>query len=242
MPRSFRKPADLSDSLHHRLNMYALAASTAGVGLLSLAQPAEAGIVYTPANKGIPRCTYHLKQCFKLDLNHDGKADFYIGVDQSTYRSVSNILLWAGPAAQGNQVAGFESSASYFGQIAYALRAGQRIGPDLRFSGGLMAGRFRPKGHRSGNCVGDWNNVTKQYLGLRFHIGDHQPHYGWARLDASCARRGHVGEKGLLTGYAYETTPNKPIIAGKTKGPDVITVDPSSLGRLAQGSAGRSGK
>jgi hypothetical protein len=42
-----------------------------------------------------------------------------------------------------------------------------------------------------------------------------------------------------LTGYAYETVPNKPIIAGKTKGPDVITVQPDtapgSLGRLALG-------
>jgi hypothetical protein len=33
-----------------------------------------------------------------------------------------------------------------------------------------------------------------------------------------------------LTGYAYETIPNKPIITGKTKGPDVITLDPATLG------------
>jgi hypothetical protein len=45
-----------------------------------------------------------------------------------------------------------------------------------------------------------------------------------------------------LTGYAYETVPNKPIIAGKTKGPDVITLEPGSLGRLAQGSPGHLGK
>ena len=45
-----------------------------------------------------------------------------------------------------------------------------------------------------------------------------------------------------LTGYAYETVPNKPIIAGKTKGPDVITAQPGGLGRLAQGSVGRVGK
>ncbi len=39
-----RTPSRLSDSLHHRLNMYALAASAAGVGVLALAQPAEAEI------------------------------------------------------------------------------------------------------------------------------------------------------------------------------------------------------
>jgi hypothetical protein len=42
-----------------------------------------------------------------------------------------------------------------------------------------------------------------------------------------------------LTGYAYETIPNKPIIAGKTKGPDVFTVQPGSLGHLARGASSR---
>jgi hypothetical protein len=66
---------------------------------------------------------------------------------------------------------------------------------------------------------------------------------------------GHV--KGLLTGYAYETIPNKPIITGKTKGPDDGANDdpgpgasvanpipeipqPASLGALAMGSSGLS--
>jgi hypothetical protein len=40
---------------------------------------------------------------------------------------------------------------------------------------------------------------------------------------------------GTLTGYAYETIPNKPIIAGKITGPDVITLEPGSLGWLALG-------
>ena len=40
-------------------------------------------------------------------------------------------------------------------------------------------------------------------------------------------------------GFAYETIPNKPIVAGRTKGPDVVTVQPDTtsgtLGRLALG-------
>jgi len=48
-PRS-RKALSLSDSLHKQLNMYALAASAAGVGALALAVPAEAKIVYTPVH------------------------------------------------------------------------------------------------------------------------------------------------------------------------------------------------
>jgi hypothetical protein len=46
-----RKTANFSRSIHQQLNMYALAAGAAGVGVLALAQPAEAKIVYT-ANRG----------------------------------------------------------------------------------------------------------------------------------------------------------------------------------------------
>jgi hypothetical protein len=40
---------------------------------------------------------------------------------------------------------------------------------------------------------------------------------------------------GTLTGYAYETIPNKGIITGKTKGQDTIMVQPDMLGGLARG-------
>ncbi len=71
-----------------------------------------------------------------------------------------------------------------------------------------------------------------------------QLHYGWARLNESCNQSGHVGTgaKTLLTGYAYETIPDKPIVTGQTEGSDAITVQPASLGRLAQGAAGRIGR
>jgi hypothetical protein len=51
MKRSFRprKSANLSDSVQQQLNKYSLAAAAAGVGLV-LGQPAEAKIVYTPAD------------------------------------------------------------------------------------------------------------------------------------------------------------------------------------------------
>ena len=45
-----RKTANLSESIHQQLTMYALAASAAGVGALGLGQTAQAKIVYTPAN------------------------------------------------------------------------------------------------------------------------------------------------------------------------------------------------
>jgi hypothetical protein len=50
-----RKTAKLSESVHHQLNMYALAATAAGVGMLAFVQPSEAEIVYTPSHLAIKR-------------------------------------------------------------------------------------------------------------------------------------------------------------------------------------------
>jgi hypothetical protein len=71
MKRISRKPSNLSESLHRQLNMYALAASAAGVSLLALTQPAEARIVYTHVHRRLP-----INRISPLDLNHDGQRDF----------------------------------------------------------------------------------------------------------------------------------------------------------------------
>jgi hypothetical protein len=65
---------------------------------------------------------------------------------------------------------------------------------------------------------------------------DGQVHYGWARLNVARPQVG--GIQATVTGYAYETIPNKPIITGKTKEPDVITLKSATLGHLAQGASG----
>ena len=67
-----RKTATLSDSVHHQLSIYALAAGAASVGMLALAKPAEGKIVYTPANVVIG---YGGVPSYQLDLNHDKKTD-----------------------------------------------------------------------------------------------------------------------------------------------------------------------
>jgi hypothetical protein len=70
-------------------------------------------------------------------------------------------------------------------------------------------------------------------------------HFGWARFITHSAP--HPSAE--LTGYAYETIPGKPIIAGATKGPDdgeptasftMHTPVPATLGTLAMGAPGLS--
>jgi hypothetical protein len=99
-----------------------------------------------------------------------------------------------------------------------------------------------------GNWLNGGKGVKNRYLGLKFKINGHF-HFGWARLTVTIVKTVLTA---TLTGYAYETIPNKSIIAGKTRGPDdasveasnkaltVLTPIPATLGALALGSPGLS--
>jgi hypothetical protein len=90
---------------------------------------------------------------------------------------------------------------------------------------------------------GPWVKATNRYLGLKFLING-QVHFGWARLTVSKQFR-HV----VLTGYAYETIPNKALRAGQTSEPAATEASKTtplpdfvpqlpSLGLLASGAEG----
>lgn len=234
MKRTSRQPSKLSESLHRQLNSYALAASTAGVGLLALGQSAEARVVYTPAHKRLP-----INKNFYLDLNHDGVNDFQLLLASSNRTSGFTRALsvrWTTKTQSQNQIYSVLSGGVL---CAAALPEGKRVGPSRGFNNRLnaagMFGVFSNPDCTSYWKYGPWLNVKGQaYLGVRFAIKG-KVHYGWARI-------GHISPnkpvKALLTGYAYETIPNKAIIAGKTSGSDVV-VDPATLGHLAAGSSGR---
>ena len=189
--------------------------------MLALAQPAEARIIYTAAHVVIDEnyAVYH------LDLNHDGATDFVLSLSASCDNFCGSRLLATGQAGNG---------AEGENEYAAALHRGAHIGPKRHFApfNALVTHTFTPSGvwYRS---RGPWRNVTNRYIGLKFVIKG-RIHYGWARMDV---RRKAQHLTGTLTGYAYQTVPIKPIIAGETKGSDVIAVQPASLGHLAAGVA-----
>jgi hypothetical protein len=233
-PSGLRNTAERSESVLHQLNMYALAAGAAGVSVLVLCQTSQAKIVYTPTH-----LTIGLHDSYKLDLNHDGIADFTI-LNTSYHNTSTWFYRLSEKAAQGNAVV-----ASSRGQqeLAEALYHGARIpaGHVFYHKPALLASAvYNPGGTFSG---GNWVNVSGRYLGLRFTIKT-QTHYGWARLSVQVSG---TTVTGTLTGYAYETIANKPIIAGRTKGPDdgeptasfsTPTSEPATLGALAMGAPG----
>lgn len=197
------KPLRLSHALHAQLNMYAIAASAAGVGVLALAQPATAKVVYTPVHQIIGA-----NGVYNLNLNHDRTVDFLI--QQWNYQNwSSNNQLLADPAV-GNGVMGKE-------YIASALASGASIGPNQTFIAGESNGEVMLSVTHTTTggpsfVHGPWANVRNRYLGLKFQISG-ETHYGWARLSV---RRQQFHFTALLTGYAYETEPNTAIKAGQT--------------------------
>jgi hypothetical protein len=227
-----RVPSQISESLHRRLNAYALAASAAGVGVLALAQRAEARIVYTPKHVD---CTYrcyvnltgHQKEPFQLYSFHDNSG---------TSARWSALMVYGRHSATSLGIVAYHAQRRRY---AAALRAGVSVGPDKHMNVGPLIMWSNFLDILGTYYYGAWANggkgVKNRYLGLVFNLGK-APHYGWARLTTvhSYGRRAfHT----TLTGYAYETIPNKPIIAGKTKGPDVVTVQPTTLGHLAAGAS-----
>jgi hypothetical protein len=244
-----RFAARLQTKLDKTLVAYANAATAAGVGILALSCPAGAKIIYTHVHQQIP-----LNKTFSLDLNHDGIADFAFSNTKGTTSFGGGwAFLTIFPTKSANRIWGDKTGDNGFFRYASALAAGAQVGPNQQLSPGnkLMAQSSSNPGHRrqpSQSCEGLWGNQTNRYLGLKFMIKG-KAHYGWARLTVSCS---NTTVTATLTGYAYETIPNKPIIAGKTKGPDddsnveqpqaAVFASPApelaTLALLAQGASG----
>ena len=179
-----------------------------------------------------------------IDLNRDGVKDFLL----RTSFYVGNTGLEVGLDAAGyhnanNVVAGRRFSRSgYFLSAASALPAGARIGPRGNFSVRFpfMAVELFARGDGSqysdmGPWAGKGKGVKDRYLGLKFVV-DGEVHYGRARVSVTLGHHRQFDDvRGTLTGYAYETVPDKSIIAGQITGPDVIRVQPETLGSLARG-------
>jgi len=215
----------LSSLSEHRLRGYTVAATAAGVGALCLTQPAEAKIVYTPANVKIVQNG----GLIGFDLNHDGVADF--GLSNRIDASSGGLFLKVVPKIQANEV--WKASGTFFSSAtcAAALSKGTKVGSNGRFGLDFPSGKFMAISNHNYYRACPWANVKQAYLGLKFAIKG-KTHFGWARVKVSIGR----SITATLTGYAYETIPGKPIIAGATKGPDEQA---GSLGTLAAGAVGR---
>src|ERR1700676_1218168 len=121
------KIANLSWTLDHRLNLYSLAASAAGVSLLALVSPAQARIVFPPAHI---KLTPNHK--LSIDFNHDGVKDFEF-LDQA---AGSSDFLEIKALQTGNALAQANTDCNPSVGVA-ALKAGVLIGKGQTFSNNI---------------------------------------------------------------------------------------------------------
>jgi hypothetical protein len=250
---SRKTASNLSESVHQQINKYALAASAAGVGMLALAQSAEAKIIYTHANVHIG-----INRHYNLDLNHDGIVDFTIGNGLNGNGKCSTFAgVGVGPTAK--RVNGVVAGRGLWQHYPFALSQGVKIGAGGNswwgWGGGGAMAKYNHYRNSQGVCtnfsIGRWINATDRYLGLKFGIHG-KTHYGWARLTVHRSGRSFVAH---LTGYAYENITGKSILAGQTHGTanqsdeesfgagtsvmrPIDPPQPASLGTLALGAQG----
>jgi hypothetical protein len=186
----------LAQALHRDLAAYAIAASAAGVSMMALLQPSEAQIIYTPTNK-----TISSGEKLLIDFNHDGVTDLVVREFQcSLGTGFGADSLQAVPQRGGGGVVS--------GSHAAALPMGSKIGGSRGFYNrpAFMA-IFTFYGVY---YFGSWAFAPTSYLGAKFSI-DGEVHYGWARLKVLHTYRNITAN---LTGFAYETQPDRPIGAG----------------------------
>lgn len=262
-----RRRSDLPIPLNKKLFAYVAAASAgcAGLSMVALPQAADAEVVYTPANTPLS-----VNTPVPLDLNNDGVIDFTLSNHYSFTGSatscfipcLTHAVLKVGPAQAGNGV--WALSSAVFSHRHVPPRPENKPTKKTEVvvpaPWGIYVAKERPfkdttlpmdyfrhyltfSGRYSTQSVGPWGKGKRfagSYAGFKFIING-EVHYGWARIEV---HSDHSKITATLTGYAYETVPNRGIVTGLTHGPDESasnasgTTDPASLGRLAKGASG----
>jgi hypothetical protein len=273
-----RKPTTLNTNLNKGLISYVAAACAAGGAMLAGATPAEGEVVYTPTNtpivKGSP-VSLDLNHDgvidFVLSMYDNGNA-----LARRPSCSVCTFgehgSLKASPQQAGNEIWGVSSSVlphssrsaspkrrlkkptNPVKEAAAAVEWGVVVGngPGRSFQSQALAMDSSNSFYYFGgggtiNSFGPWGKGrrgTGPYLGFKFLI-DGEVHYGWARVNV---KGNFLDLSATLTGYAYETVANRPILTGFTNGSADTSSDASqqaqppvtgSLGQLAIGASGR---
>lgn len=214
------EPQNLAPPLAKRLLTYA---AMAGAAVATTSAPALAEIVYTPAHKNVDMDFY-------LDLNHDGLGDFHIHSYYLSGFASLNVI----PMVKGNKIAAVHHECGFRGESTAAapLPLGAVIGPNSPFQANAQCMIHEIE---SSAPTGPWLGAQDHYLGLEFLI-DGQRHFGWARMSVQYVECYPC--IGRVLGYAYETIPNKAIIAGDEGHSEKASTEPRMLGALALGFRG----
>ena len=134
---------------------------------------------------------------YDLDLNNDQNVDFTVRSNGDAEWGAEWLEISSNPT-NGH---GIWSVAEW--HTAFPLNSGVEI---------FKTAYYRTTSYfKIDECFGcnySWKDKLDKYLGLRFII-DGKTHYGWVRLDITSFTQW------VIKDYAYNATPNKPILAGQ---------------------------
>ena len=227
-----------SNHLSRQVGLYSLAAAVAGVSMLALAEPAAAEVVITKKTIPIPMVPYGTEGPVTISMADNGINDFGFTLYNlaNSLLSVRGLLVWGVSDNDGVIVAG-----SFYPR-AVPLARGAKIGPSANFfslsrsQDFIEATRIYSTGGKG--IRGYWTDSKDRYLGVRFPIHG-ETHYGWIRLTVTTNSRLHGPfMSAKVTAYAYETIPNKPILAGTAERPTAEVQAPEKIQRQAEPSLG----
>lgn len=160
-------------------------------------------------------------ETYNLDLNGDGTADVQFFQSHSFHYTNKNGFFLKNNASFAGTIRLFHSGGSTVFPLGFpsVINAGSKIGSDRSWGSysALKSGTFEDNCILAGSSysgiyrIGDWRiGETDKFIGLRIKSGSGY-NYGWMRCTEA------PGAKSItLIDYAYQTTPNMPIIAGDT--------------------------
>lgn len=232
-----------SNSLHSQIAQYSLVAAVAGVSMLALAQPAAGEVVVTKKTIPIPLAPVGAPEPVKISMANNGMNDFTFELNSVTVNSTPERSLISEGVTRRNRVMAMGDLGTYAAQLQPGRSIFSSYG-DFSPNVGVEASVNLSANSRY--FRGFWGgNLKNVYLGVRFPI-DGKPHYGWIRLTVTTSTQPQGPfMSATITAYAYETVPNKAIVAGSTKSTaevraphDSRNQPEPSLGMLALGADG----
>lgn len=210
-----------------RLVNYSMAA---GAGVVMSGMPANAEVVFTPANFTLSN------HALKIDFNQDGQKDLELF---NYYYSAKRLTRWLSVQGPGP-----------FRVVGGPLAGGAAIGAGSPFDQhrSQMAFAYNYYYYGIGTVTGvrgSWANVTDQFLGVKFQING-GTHYGWVRLTVVAYVFNYPVITATISGYAYESVANKTITTPTAWPPKQSSshpvgqqnLMPATLGLLALGDSG----
>lgn len=162
-------------------------------------------IIYTDVNPDVTMIGSDstANQYYSLDLNNDDTTDFYIRVSFLRFYSIR---------ARGVEINSFDVNGVICDSSRFplAMNLGDKINSNSNWAANIANALRSLTGN---NWEGNWTTTTDHYLGLKIRSGNNI-YYGWVRLRVLVVQ-GKSSVK--VKDYAYNSIPNKRILAGQMK-------------------------